>query len=158
MARRICVIGSGQRTVWDDNPEEPPRRAVEAYTSRLFKLALSYAEICCDSLYILSPTLGFLKPDDVLHEHFEDTRKAVRELKTVRDNAKRTMHKVRVSEGDVIVVLGGFWHYDVVRRLFPRNRVVGLLRGLSVNEKYRYLGRLISRIDMGQADCIPGQD
>lgn len=149
----VCVIASGQRTIWDDDPMAPPSRAAEAYKSRLLKIGLVYAEHCCKRVYILSPTLGFLHPDDVLNYHEEDPRKPVREGR-VLDNARKTLHKVRVGEDDVILVIGGLWHYEVVRRLFPRNRVIAPLRGMTINEKYRYIRKIITNIQTGRGDCL----
>ena len=154
MSRRVCIIGSGQKTVWDTNPDAPKQRARDAYRGRLFRLSLVYAEICCEDAYILSPTLGFLKLDDTLSGHKEDTRGPVKKG-LVFEVARKTTHKLRVNVNDTLIVLGGLWHYEVVRSLFPQNRVVGLLRGMTLNEKARYLRDLIVGIEAGVSDCLP---
>lgn len=150
---KIVLVGCGKAK----SAHAAPAR--DLYTSPLFHLARSYAELNADRWFVLSAKHGLVEPSAVLEPYDLELCELVAEDK--RAWAYRVAAELRevVRSGDEVILLAGV-EYAAGPKLVEGVRLVEPLAGLQIGERLRwlssardaYLAGLWSRVEGASTD------
>lgn len=133
-----------------------PAPACELYRSRLFRLALAYAEPRCQRVYVLSAKLGLVELDAVLEPY--EQRLAGQEK---RENWARPIASALIArhghEIDYLILAGRDYadpltmalctadrHRGHLWRGVPRDRILLPLAGMQIGQRLQWLGQQLA--------------
>lgn len=133
----IGVVGCGANKLLHAAP------ARDLYTSRLFRLSLTYAEQHCETVYIASALHHIVMPHVVLSPYDCPIRRVSEEdrLKWARTIAQQLFNAHGI---DHYVVLAGREYADPIKReleelLGAHGCVLDVLRGMRIGERLAFL-------------------
>jgi hypothetical protein len=120
MADVLVIVPCGQGKVWDDDPQQGPTPAREAYTGAPFEVNRAFAERHGDWWVILSAKYGFIPPDYVLPGPYNITFKKratgpVGLGKLIDQIREQQLHRARRLIG-----LGGKEYQTMIEAAFAR--------------------------------------
>ena len=129
--KRLCIIPCGRKKIWDNDQKAGATEAKDVYIGTFGKACQSYASLFFDDWLILSAKHGYLKPSDMIPENYDvafDSRSSeIISINELKDFALKN----KLDVYDQIVVLGGKKHQKVVEQIFPREKLLYPLKGLS---------------------------
>lgn len=128
-SRTLCIISCGGKKVWDDSKDQGPTPARDVYTGSYVRGNQQYAEqFYPHSWCILSAKHGFLLPDDIVPENYEQR---MGEPGSVQSADLREQIKLKGLDGyDGIVVLAGREYVEAVKNAYNDKNVRAVFDGV----------------------------
>ncbi|MFS0655815.1 DUF6884 domain-containing protein [Bacillus sp. 179-C3.3 HS] len=121
--KRVCIIPCGAKKIWDVNPEAGSQPADLVYLSPLHQRTKIYAQTFFSDWLILSAKHGFLKADDIIHEHYDVAFGTPHAEQMTQEELRCQFHEKNLSAYDELVILGGKKYRKVIDPLLlPHQR------------------------------------
>ncbi len=122
--RSLCVIACGKKKIWDEYPETGPVRAENLYTGSFTRKSIEYAKrFHHGSWCILSAKYGFLFPDEVIQGPYDECFHNKASSSVTLDELSLQIKSRELDEYDRIIVLGGKYYTDMLKKLFHEKEV-----------------------------------
>lgn len=127
-SKTLCIISCGEKKIWDDNKDQGPTPARDTYSGPYVRGNQQYAEMFYPGKWvILSAKHGFLLPDDIIPENYEQrmgTPGSV-QLAYLQEQIRRK----GLDEYDEIVVLAGREYVEAIKKAYPGMKVRAVFQG-----------------------------
>lgn len=136
---RLCVVPCGSRKTWSLKPGLKGVRARDAYIGLFANTCIQYAEKFYPGSYvILSAKHGFMFPDEVISAPYNVTFKNPETNPIAVEKLREQAEEKGLTKYSEIVVIAGREYVNIVRKVFPRKKIITPLKGA------RGMGEMIS--------------
>ena len=130
MMKSLCIIACGKKKIWDKNPEAGPVKAENLYTGSFTRKCIEYTKKAdFDSWCILSAKYGFLFPDEVVQGQYSECFHNKTSNPITLENLFLQIKSKELDKYEKIIILGGNYYTDMVKKLFSEKEVFNPLNG-----------------------------
>jgi len=151
--KTLCIITCSKQKIWNENKNqkdiEQPAKAKEAYTGKITKLGIKFAEKFFNGNYvILSAKYGFLKPDDEIYNYNLYLGELnEEERKKLIDCLKKQIKEKNLDAYDEIVVIAGGDYLEIVKEVFKDKKIYVIKdwQNKKYGEKLKLLNEMLKR-------------
>jgi len=146
--KTLCIITCSEQKIWDKHKDQKniPKKAKEAYTGKITKLGIKFAEKFFNGNYaILSAKYGLLNPDELIcnyNLHIKNLCKKERE--ELINKIKNQIKEKNLNTYDEIIVIAGSDYLKIVKEVF-KDKKIYVIRDWQ-NKKYGEKVKLLNEI------------
>lgn len=120
----LCIIACGKKKIWDEHPEAGSVAAENLYAGSFTRKSIGYAQkFHQDSWCILSAKYGFLYPNEVIQEPYNECFHNKTSHPITRDELSLQIRSMGLDKYEKIIVLGGKYYTRMVKKLFIEKEV-----------------------------------
>lgn len=124
----LCIIPCGNKKIWNVNPDTGPTKARNVYIGGFAKKCREWAETFYpNSWCILSAKYGFLFPDDIVPGPYNASFKDKNGIPI--HELEEQVEDYGLDVYDEIVVLGGKFYVNTIKRIFKTKKITTPLDG-----------------------------
>ena len=129
-SKELCIVACGKKKIWDKNPNIGPIKSKKMYTGLFTKKCINYAEKFYKNSYcILSAKYGFLYPDEIIKEPYNECFHQKKTNPISKDKLQLQIKSKKINEFDKIIILGGKYYTNLIKDLFPHQDIIYPLDG-----------------------------
>ncbi|MCK4359153.1 MAG: hypothetical protein KAW92_10520 [Candidatus Cloacimonetes bacterium] len=137
----LCIIPCGSKKIWDKNSDIGPTKAKDVYIGVFAQKCRDWAKLFYPNTWcILSAKYGFLFPNDIVPGPYNVSFKNVDLNQITIHELRKQVEEKNLNEYDQIVVLGGKFYVDKIKRLFKNAEIITPLAGC------KGIGYIISKL------------
>jgi len=126
----LCIVPCGKKKIWDIEPDVKSSKAKNVYIGSFANKCKEYAEKFHPHTWcILSAKYGFLFPDEVIPNNYNVCFNDKNSDTITIDELNLQIITKEMDLYDFIIVLGGKYYLEIIKRVFPNKTIINPLNG-----------------------------